>query len=922
MTSITRKKTALALGVILFTLAAIVAAVPRVIDLNRYNARIVSNIETALGGKAYLGRITWSLYRGLRLAADGFSLKGGTGIIEEARLKGVYADVSLFALLSRKIVIKNLHLDTPKMSIKLTAGGPKSNGATVGQVPPSQDREARFPSDDPNRPNPLSIDENTPSQHPTPDKSPKLKFILAGITVNQGHVTVKDALTLRPQIIEHTLNEVAVKAYFSRADRTLAFELSFQDAAENGFGSLAVRGTLFGLTERYTIENPQLTVKAALKDLHAASIKPYLKNNHLTDSLDGSVSAEIDYRGNLGRTGQASGTIDLGHLSYSNRSLRNDSFPGAASRLLFGASFTPEEIVADRVTLTIGQIALDGRSRLKNWTTTPVLEDIHISGDIPLTDLKSLVPWIRVGKNTALLQDIMAGGGKISVDRAGLKHLDLATPPAELASLWTQVELAGTISGVSVHPTPKLPIMPRSENISSAFRLTQGVLEVDNLTGEMAAVSLPEISGRITRLADQPLIEVRLKGPIKITEAIDDSVNALWYRLGFEKLALDGVVDLTVEVDTAQSRKFGILGTAQLRDSLLKTSFSPAVFQGLSADVALAVDTATVSNLATTVMLPTGKGSSEKQARLTVDGTLSDWRHHPVLNLKNLKTSPVPLSALAAAIPWQRFKKPPLIVAESFQAGGTVEIDHLSLPPIDLSEPLKDPVSLLSAANGSIRLEGVSVRPGASFPLIEDITGQPKLENGVLTSKDTVARIGPLTTPTMTIEVTNLTSQPKFRIMAKGPMRITGTKDETVERLLQDYGLESLSGKAEVDVAASYDSAAPGRWSASGTAILDGVEAAAYPSDARMENLRGRLSFSKREALELTFENLTVEFNAAPIRLNGKILGGKLCRSVRRSANRSPAAGSRRREQGGTRYARFRAAGENRSEHGYFPAAR
>ena len=145
------------------------------------------------------------------------------------------------------------------------------------------------------------------------------------------------------------------------------------------------------------------------------------------------------------------------------------------------------------------------------------------------------------------------------------------------------------------------------------------------------------------------------------------------------------------------------------------------------------------------------------------------------------------------------------------QGGGTLEINHLSLPSVDLAEPFKDPDKLLSAAKGSASLSGVTVRPVPSLPAIEDISGHPSLEKGVLTATDIMARIGPLTTPTMTVRVTHLMDRPKFKATAKGPMRVVGTEDVAVEKILEKYGLKSFKGAADVDFDVFYDLAAPER---------------------------------------------------------------------------------------------------------------
>ena len=875
MTPVSRKKLGIILVILLVILVVGVFTVPRLIDLNRYNAAIVSAIEKALGGKAKLGRITWGLHAGLWLEADGFSLSGAPGLLGDGTLKRVHADVSLLPLISGKIVIKNLLLEAPEVSLNLTAAKADGSDDPGNPVSSALKSELKTTSDTPGQPSTQASEEKAPSQsrriNSSASKPPKV--LITGLTIEQGRVTLNDALTLPSRTIVRTFTDVTVTAGYTEADRAVTFDLSLRDATENGFGALAAKGTFIGLTEQFNIENPQLTVNATITDNNVAAIKPYLKNDQLAAHLGGSVSLQFDYKGDCSRTGQASGTIDLTHLTYTDPSLWDTPLPGAATKLIFAATFTPDELVTDKFSLSIGKITVDGRSRLKNWTDAPVFKDIVASADIPMAELTSLLPWKQLGNHADFFKDILAGGGGVKIVEASLAEIDPAKSASDLADLWTQVEMAVEISAVSVQPTQTLPKVPKVGNIGAAIRMAKGVIDIDHLTADIAAISLPEMSARITQLPNQPVVDAKLKGLIKVADNIDESLRKQLSKLGFDKLAFTGDLDLDVRLETARPKNLGIEGTASVREGVVKTTYSPAVFQGLNADITMAPDVATVSNLATTVLLPAGERSPENPVKLTLQGNLKDWKHQPMLSLQSLKTSPVSLPAMVAAIPWERFGNASKVVKDVLLGGGTLEINHLSLPSVDLAEPFKDPDKLLSAAKGSASLSDVTVRPVPSLPAIEGISGHPSLEKGVLTATDIRARIGPLTTPTMTVRVTHLANQPKFKATAKGPMRVAGTEDVAVEKILGKYGLKSFKGAAEVDFDVFYDLATPGEWSANGSATLEGIQAVTNPADVHLKNLRGRMAFSKQKSHEWVFENMTAEINAAPIRLNGKISG-------------------------------------------------
>jgi len=105
-------------------------------------------------------------------------------------------------------------------------------------------------------------------------------------------------------------------------------------------------------------------------------------------------------------------------------------------------------------------------------------------------------------------------------------------------------------------------------------------------------------------------------------------------------------------------------------------------------------------------------------------------------------------------------------------------------------------------------------------------------------------------------------------------MRLIGTKDADVERLLKKYGLESLSGSVEVDVRADYDQAKEPQWDASGSLALEGMRAVSYPAGARLEDLKGRVTFNRKNGLDLTAKDLSARLNKASLELNGKLSAG------------------------------------------------
>ena len=706
----------------------------------------------------------------------------------------------------------------------------------------------------------------------TPPKKP-LKFGITGLTVKQGRLTLNDALILPSQTISRTFTDVEISAGHDLGDQKLTFDISLRDESEKGIGTIAAIGKLAGLTERFRLEKPLLTVKATVNDHHIAAIKPYLKNDLLSERLDGSVSFEVDYQGSLDKNGQTSGVIDLSHLTYTDQSLWETPLPAMDTKLNFDTSFSPDELVIKTFNLATGKMTLDGKSRLENWSEVPVFKEIALSGEISLVDLSLLLPWKRLGSRASLWKEVLAGGGSVKIENASLTELDLSTLPDERSSLWEQIQLTGVVSGLSVQPSNSLPKVPLADNINAAIRIKDGIMEVEGITADIAAVSLPDVSLRISQFYRRPQFETKFVGPITIADGTDDSLNNFLKSFGLDRLTMKGDLDLVVQFDSTQPDQFSINGTLDLQDGLIKTSYSPAFLQSLRTDVTLTTDTASVSNLSTNVMLPNKKGSTVKTVSLSLQGNLTDWQNQPILNLENLKTSPISLHALADVIPWKQFKNSSTRIQKIFKRGGTIEIAQLSLPSINLSAPLKNIDQVLPTVKASLNLNGITVKPSPYLPPFEKVTGKPSLEKGVLTTADLTAQIGPLTTPNMNIRVTDLMKNPKINVAAKGKMSVIGTEDETVEMILQEHGFKTLSGNANVDFVIAYDHAHPDKWSINGSAILEKIEAVSHPENVKISDLKGRVSYSKKDQRELVLEDVTANIDDAPIRLAGKITG-------------------------------------------------
>ena len=113
------KKTGIILGILAILCIIVVLIIPKVLDLNQYNDRIVSEIEKATGGKATLGSVSWGLSNGLWLEADNFSIKDASAFPVDIEIARLYVKASILPLLSKKVELKTVMVESPVIKVSL-----------------------------------------------------------------------------------------------------------------------------------------------------------------------------------------------------------------------------------------------------------------------------------------------------------------------------------------------------------------------------------------------------------------------------------------------------------------------------------------------------------------------------------------------------------------------------------------------------------------------------------------------------------------------------------------------------------------------------------------------------------------------------------------------------------------------------------
>ena len=381
---------------------------------------------------------------------------------------------------------------------------------------------------------------------------------------------------------------------------------------------------------------------------------------------------------------------------------------------------------------------------VENWAERPAIRNAQLTSELPLLELVPLMPWKLLGENAGIFRPILEGGGKIVIEQAVLPELSLADPPPTAEALLSAIAMTAQVSGVSVQLSPKVP---RIRNINGTLRLADGIAQVEGLRPQFGTIDLPEISARITNLLGKTRVEAIVKGDLKVKKDSDEEVVALLRRLGLEEVSGAADFDASVSLETAQPEKLQVQGNIGLRDVQAKTVFSPARIEGLNANLAVTPDVGHITNLSTAVVVPASESAREGRFELQLQARVDEWSRQPAVTLQRFKTSPVSLPVVASLVPWEQLGDSSKPVKETLLNGGTVTIEEVFLPRIELFNLPKKPAQLLSKAKAAANFADLVVEPSSILPRFEEINGRINLEKGVLTATGVKGRVGPLSLP-------------------------------------------------------------------------------------------------------------------------------------------------------------------------------
>ena len=490
--------TALAVGLLILALAV----VPFFVDLDRYRARWLPAVESALGRRVEVGRVELTVLTGLGARVDGLAVHGDPADPEPLlAVESVRFRVRLLPLFRGRVVVARVVLTRPALRfVARPAAGPPA-AADVG-ASPDQPPDASGPTNA----SPFGL----------------AALSLADLTIRDGSLSYEDrsgggAARYELDRIDATLARVAVgetlavdaTGRLAGADLPVSLTATagplddtFKPAAFDAALQIGdSRVTLTGTTEAAGLSLSARAERLDLAQLLAA-----------TRRLTGAVPADLALSGSgafalaarpAGDRYELDGRIDLdaARVAYGTWFAKPEGMPCSAAftgalsrdeaRTLNGTNKRPPELALSAVTVRLHTVEAAGRATiaLGGRFLVPFYERITgrgelDTGDTPLDGWERLVPALEGGA--------LSGRARLRASWA----LEADRPPVYAAS----VRLADARAAVGGWGKP-------IEGVTGTVALERGVVVLKSVTARMddGAVTL---RGRIDPFAPKPAFDL------------------------------------------------------------------------------------------------------------------------------------------------------------------------------------------------------------------------------------------------------------------------------------------------------------------------------------------------------------------------------------------------------------------------------
>lgn len=264
----------------------------------------------------------------------------------------------------------------------------------------------------------------------------------------------------------------------------------------------------------------------------------------------------------------------LGKIAFRNVNFKSSLNPASVMGLNADVALTKEALDISALSTNVvipadktskgGSFKLEFNGKVNNWRTHPTLNILSVkTSPISLASLSPAVPWDKLGAMTDQIEETLAAGGSISLERIGVSKIDLKQPPQKPASLIAGMNGVISIKDVSVKASP---LMPRLEGITGRMSLQKGILDVKNVKLRMGPATLPDLSLRVTDITKNPKVAAKLQGTVQLGKVNRPDFNKLLEDYGLRNLSGELDISLSAKYDHAKPKQWEADGLLVMKE--------------------------------------------------------------------------------------------------------------------------------------------------------------------------------------------------------------------------------------------------------------------------------------------------------------------------------------------------------------------
>jgi len=367
-------KLLLGMAAAVVAIVAVLAAVPRLVNLDRFLPRITSTAKDALGRDLKIKGIKLSLLTGLGVKLTGLEIESQPGFSSEpfVSVDEIEVKVGILPLLHKTIEVKRISLIRPKILLERNRQGELS----------ISDLEKKFAKKE-------------PAGQPQPKKQglelAGRKLEIRGFSVKAGVLIFDDYQKSYPAPSTIQLNDFKLQVSSVSEKKPIKFEVSFCPEEECRTRDISLSGKIGPLGEDMNFKAAPLEANADLSSLKISSLMPFLGALPI-EVLSGVLSGKAALKGNFASS-EGNASLEVSDFSFidAKKSWRPSPKTRISLQSQLKANFDEKTFIIDQATLATGKSVLELAGQVKGSTYQFAIKN----GKLEMAEIAQLVPPLK-----------------------------------------------------------------------------------------------------------------------------------------------------------------------------------------------------------------------------------------------------------------------------------------------------------------------------------------------------------------------------------------------------------------------------------------------------------------------------------------------------------------------------------------------